>query len=138
MTATVDWATDPRVTIAERDEGQWFAYLGNEMDGPYPDAAEAQAALPPTNPARGPYCGCGLYGDHDEKHGDPLGSDEMSESELLRNALTRVARDIAEAVETRAELAREATKQGWTLRQIGEVLGVSHATVANILKGADR
>ena len=59
---------DPRVTIAERDEGQWFAYAANEMAGPYPSAAEARAGLPPQNPARGPWCGCGLYGDHDETH----------------------------------------------------------------------
>lgn len=65
---SASWATDPKVTIAERDEGQWFAYLGADMCGPYPDAEEARADLPVTNPARGAYCGDGLYGDHDEKH----------------------------------------------------------------------
>ena len=30
------------VTIHERDEGQWFAYRGDEMQGPYPSARAAR------------------------------------------------------------------------------------------------
>jgi hypothetical protein len=151
MSAEADWATDPRVTFAERDEGQWYAYLGDDMTGPYPDAEEAQAGLPPTSPARGDWCGCGLYGDHDETHaGRPL-SDEIPEpgysvlspggrrvnvetDEDLQRELGNAASDLAEVLERREELIRIARERSWPTRRTGRAVGLSHVSVAQILK----
>jgi hypothetical protein len=159
----MDWAADPRVTFAERDEGQYWAYLGSEMDGPYPDAEAARAGLPPTNPARGDWCGCGLYGDHDETHGDRPHPDEMPDpweqgegstipaaagytvlspggkavnvetDEDLHRELGTVAGDLAEVLERREGLIRMARERGWPLRRTGPAVGLSHGAVAKIL-----
>ncbi len=35
--------TEPSVTFGERDEGQWFAYRGGLMQGPYPSETTARS-----------------------------------------------------------------------------------------------
>lgn len=64
------------------------------------------------------------------------GPDGLSD-EGLREALKDVAQDIKSAKARRVRLVAAAARREWSLRDIAPLLGKSHGTVANILKGRD-
>lgn len=63
------------------------------------------------------------------------GPDGLSDREL-HEALKDVAQDYRRAEVRRARLVAAAGRRKWSLREIAPLLGVSHGTVANILKAA--